>query len=386
MPYAFRKRFRKRAKRRYSRKFRSRRKSLYKSKRYRRTYRSKQPASKRRKFGAFDSFGNSLIPNKAVKTLYWNEPENSNIIFAQGGGTQKVFPGATFDCTSPLFVKPELETKAAGPGGRLSMLNWDVYSSKYQRAHVTQMSIKTTFSFEGEREVGNSDFIICGFFISRSELRNNITNIGDWELLKRSKNCVYKRYNKNVSPQVTVSATVNVGKCLAAATMIDRFSIVYPVQLVWQQAERNRLAESFPNDSRCYITQFCVPMTRSVDTDSPINCQTRTFIKKTVVFDRPLGDPTEAAFSNNYPAMGTTLPTTYAPQYIRPLGLLASDAKDTEQDQRLMDLEEDVDENTNAITFGFDETNTNVQDNENAIEEVADDLAAHEALQFPNVH
>jgi len=377
MPYA-RKRFRKRTKRRYSRRFRSRRKSLYKSKRYRPTYRRKQPASKRRKYGAFDSFGNSLIPNKVLKTLYWNEPAVSNIIFAQGGGTQKVFPGESYDVTVPYFVKSEGEVKTKGPSARLNMMNWDVYSSKYQRAYTKEFRISTTFAFENEREVGNSDFILCGFFITRNDLRNNLTNIGDWELLKRSKNVVYKKFNKNVSAQCTVTATVNVGKCLAAATMIDRYAIVYPIELIWQQANRNRLAESYPNDSRLFIVQFVVPMTRSVDTDSPINCQTRTVIKKVVCFDRPLGDPTETALSNNYPATGTTLPNTYEPQYIRPSGLL-DDTKDNEQDDRLEDLENGQNIQDDQAQFFF---NTNAD----SIAEVADDLAAHEALEGKQAH
>lgn len=379
MPYYARKRSRKRTKRRYSRTFRSKRKSLYKARRFRPSIRRRKFTSKRRKFGAFDSFGNSLIPNKVMKTLYWNEPVNSNIIFAQGGGTQKVFPGESYDCTCPAFVKSEAEVKQLGPSGRQEMMNWDVYSSKYQRAYTKEFRITTTFAFEGEREVGNSDYILCGFFITRADLRNNLTNIGDWELLKRSKNVVYKRYDKNVSTQCTVTATVNVGKCLAAATFIDRYSIVYPTPLIWQQSSRNRLAESYPNDSRLYIVQFVVPMTRSVGTDSPVNCQTRTTIKKVVCFDRPLGDPTEAAFSNQYPAMSTSLPNTYEPQYIRPLGLLDPEGKNDEQDARLEDLEDG--QNIQDATTQF-----NFSTNQDAITDVADDLATHEALQFPNVH
>jgi len=377
MPYA-RKRFRKRTQRRYSRRFRTRRKSLYKSKRYSRTYRRKQPSAKRRRVvGPFASLGNRTIPHQRIAQLKWMNPEQQQIAYPTPIISGGVYTGQPFDCASPAFQADQNETIDGG-AFRYIANNWDVYSVKYMRAQV--LKAKYTFEFYGDSQLSGlalANQVMFGVYLSDKFFVPLLGNIGNFEDLKKSGNLMYKKVNQFDRPTKIV-CDVNTIACLQSSQAVDRMVTVKPFQKYENSAED--IKSAYPAEKNLFLYPFVVQLSDPLSGNlSTLSYSFRVSCVKTVKFDRPIQNFFDVRSLDQYPAYKSSLPETFEPRPLYPSGTLNDDQKNVEQDQRLEDLETGQNVQDDQAQFFF---NTNAD----AIVDVADDLAAHEALEGKQAH
>jgi len=405
MPYA-RKRSRKRTFRRYTRRFRARRKALYKTRRFRRPAKRRKLSTKR-VVGPFASFGNKYVRSAVTVPMRFVDQQLGDVMFCPGEWTmyrttivkrpqEYVWNGNSIDCCSPTFYQPKEDWGTYSNADAITRApqRWDLMATKYTRAYVKKVNVSVTFNLPTSGQYLRSGSLIVGLYMTRQNtlrypwIDPNIApplelppNPASWPLLKRSGNVKYKVVSGNTT-RVTVSAMVDVGTCLQSK-MEDRWTSCYPLA---HFDSETRVRDGFPRDDRLYVTPFFVPMVPSTFDDDPTTLGTtrtqisyRTNVTKWVHFDRANADVTQTRLFNDYPAIESGFSFNYRPFPLDPPFTDPSDEKNFEQDQRLEDLENGQGTQDDQAQFFF---NTNAD----SIAEVADDLAAHEALEGKQAH
>jgi len=383
MPYyALRRKRRTYRKRSYSRKRKAPRRSKGYS-RSRRTYRRKPSAKRRRVVGPFASLGNRIIPHQKIAQLKWMNPDQQQIAYPTPIISGGVYTGQPFDCASPAFQADQNETIDGGAFKYIAN-NWDQFSVKYMRAQVQKA--KYTFEFYGDSQLSGlalSNQVMFGVYLSDKFFVPLLGNIGNFEDLKKSGNLMYKKVNQFDRPTKIV-CDVNTIACLQSSQAVDRMVTVKPFQKYENSAED--IKSAYPAERHLYVYPFVVQLSDPLGGNlSTLSYSFRVSCVKTVKFDRPIQNFFDVRSLDQYPAYKSALPETFQPRPLYPAGTL-DDSKNIEQDARLEDLEDGQNVQDAAVQFGFANTATALQINTDAIDDVADDLAAHEAEQFPNVH
>lgn len=380
----------KRSKRRYSSRFSKRRSALSKAFASKRRYRNRKLLALYRP-GTL-SFSNRYVKDYQDGWLTYRSPTTETIIAqATGSSPMELQFGRNYCLTPGIFNTVNANNEYTGMSE-----NWEKYASKYQQGYVKYASVTAHFRTQDNRVFSedakittstlNPTSYIVGLMISRvpftiAPLQPNFS----WHEVKQLGQCVYKQYTAGASKSISVTAKVDVGKCLQQYALEERCFGVMPSTNI-QSDPNTTYPIVVPNETRLWILPFMVPLTKSVTEGSAYTVNYEVQVRKLIRFSRPVADyntirqnvPTVFGQSL-YPPIGTRLVESYRPMSILPQ---LPDSKDGEQDERLEVLEENDDEQDSKI-----------QDNENTIQSldqqigiVTDDLAAHELLQFPNVH
>jgi len=253
----------------------------------------------------------------------------------------------------------------------------------YQRCRVRKCEVSCEFFIEQEffyenkdqvtSLVSNSDYYLVGMFLTQqSTAVPPIVSPFDWERLQRTGNCVYRRYVKNVSGPLRVTATVGIAAALQYTDQADVNVRVYPTANIG--TSNARITASYPNLANLYVTVFVVPQTRTLGASTPLQVNYRMSTKKWVTFSKPLSDVYQTYNLDQYPPYSTSLPTGFEPRTI-------DDARDLEQDERLDELEARMDLDDNQDEVGFDGLRAN--DNQHFVR--LDELEAGQIVQDQNL-
>lgn len=388
MPYGYtRKRtFRKRRSTRKGRPYTKRRKvsTVYRRRLSRKRVSKRLPKYAMRAYrGPFRSLGNKRIRDKKLAVLSYMSPFTVSI----ENGTQNL--GQVILSQVPIYLTSSVQNidyiRALSDPTAWAFEQWDSYSSKYQRAQVRTAHVRCEFSIQDESDQAylNSDEFIVGILVSRDNLvSTNPTGLawGDFERLKRCGNIVYKRYIKNVTGRLSVRADINVIKCCAPDEMSDTRHPVWPLTRLSDEKVGVipvRLQNCYPT-TVLWAYPFVVPLTRAKSTGAgPVNVQYRYWVKKRVLFDRPVVSATQLYSTKNYPAVQTALPAGFAPQLTQPS--TGDMAAALEELKARMD-EDDVDD---ADQFAEDEALIN-QLTARADQDDLDDAALSSTVNFLN--
>ncbi len=396
MPYArkrkrvYRRRPRsKRTKRRYSSRFRRRRSTLSKAFASRRRYRNRKLVAQYRP-GTL-SFGNRYIRDTKRAWLHWNSQLDETLIAATNSSSPlEVQFGDIVNTTSALFNGKDSKT---GADDKFSE-NWDVYSSLYQQAYVKHCNVTVDFSSMDNRVFSidpqvttstlNPTVYIVGIAVFRAPIFNTINPSYKWETLRKMGNVVYKKYTAGVTRSLSVTAKINLSKCLQQYDFALRCHQVMPLASVLN-APVETYAKCKPQENRCWCYPFVVPLVKSAAEGAAYTINYKTKISKLVCYSRPQSELAviRAAVPNTsntqlYPPIGTLFDTGYRPIPVDPGGdesLPPLNPIDIAQNDRLDDLEG----NDNVQDLS-------IADNEAAILSVDQSLNTHIQQQFPNVH
>jgi hypothetical protein len=373
MPYARKRTFR-RYKRRTSRRSRpyAKRRKTMSSIRGRRTsqrYSKRLYKRTRARTGPFESLGNRTIPNEKYGVMKWHEPTTLDFLFTTNGATQEVYMGEVYDCTSPCFFKPYSDVIQV-PYDNIAT-NWDTMSIKYQRAQT--MRTQFTFKFMMDSQLGGDAIpnqIMFGVYLSNVNL--NVPagrRFCSWEDLKRSGNVITKTANQFATP-TTITANVNVPKCVAASDRVDNLSIVFPKNQLYVYNETTaqwdvnlpNVASSYPAEQQLYLYPFMVPLSQPFDIGAPLKVQMMITAQKYVKFDRPIQNITTVQRLDNYPAVKSALPSNFVQRPLRPFTYPTQDALE----QAIDNLEQSHNE------YDFQDVQANLR---------LDDIEADQVLQ-----
>lgn len=381
----------KRKKRTYSAAFRKRRTTLSKA-----LWARKRAAT--RKLIAQYRPGTLSFANKYVKDyrdgwLTYRSPSTETIIAGTQGSSPLELQFGRNYCLCPGFFNT-IDANNAFFG---MSENWEKYASYYQQGYVKYASVTAHFSTQDNRVFSENPQIttstlnptsyIVGLMISRvpypiTPLQPNFS----WHEVRQLGNCVWKRYTAGASKSVSVTAKVNVGRCLQQYALEERCFEVMPSTNILSDPNTTYRRVT-PNENRLWILPFMVPLTKSVTEGAAYIVNYDVQIRKLVRFSRPVADfntirqnvPTVLGQSL-YPPIGTRLAETYRPMTILPE--LPNDTKDAEQDDRLDDLEDKdyvqdilINQNASNVSAAIASNNDTQQQLDN-----------HEAQQFPNVH
>ena len=182
-------------------------------------------------------------------------------------------------------------------------------------------------------------------------LATPLSNLFNWEQLKRVGNCVYRRYVKNVTGPLRVTGMVSIPGALQYQNQSDITTRVYPTANIG--SNQARVIASYPVLSGLYMTMFVVPQTRTLGPNTPVQVNYRMSSKKYVTFSRPISDIYQTYALLQYPPYSTALPAGFEPRS-------AIDPFNEEQNIRLTDLENRMDDDDIEDENAF----TAVQDNQ----------------------
>jgi len=335
--------------------------------------------------GAFASLGNKFIRNSKLGVTRWMTPFTTNITNVPDIATtgKILFASQTIDVTFGVFNAPYTDV-LPGPTPYWAE-NWNMFACKYQRAQVRTAHVDCTFFIQDESDVQylNSDYYLVGLHVSREKILPSMTGVwGDWEQWKKFGNYVVKRYVKNVSGWLKVSANIDVIKCMAASDTQDTKHVVWPTDRFVQENVGPvpiRMQDSFPV-ARLYCTPFVVPLTRAQSTGAGnINIQCRISTRKRVFFDRPIVNAQGLLTGDNYPPIRSDLPPGYTP-----LPNLSSEALAIQQLEARMDQDDIEDFNdVTALQDNIDELDTEITQ---VADQSAQDLQDHADMKANDAH
>lgn len=271
--------------------------------------------------------------------------------------------------------------------------DWEKYASKYQQGYTKYASVTCHFSSMDNRVFSenpqvttstlNPTSYIVGIIISRVPyFTPQIQPEFDWATVKKLGNCVYKTYTAGVTRSCTVTAKIDIGKCLQQYDFVTRCFEVMPIDNILNDPN-NTIMRVVPDETRLYAIPFVVPLVKSAAEGAAYTINYHTTIRKLIRFSRPISDfatirtyvPTILG-QKLYPPVGTKLGTAYRPMTLTvETGNTGLSPIDIVQNDRLDDLE------------GNDNVqDQDIADNEAAILSVDQSLNTHINQQFPNVH
>jgi len=268
--------------------------------------------------GAFSSLGNKSIRDKKLGVVKWMSPFTNTISAIDVVTTGRVlFAQNTIDVTSGVFNAP-YQSALTSPESYFAE-NWNQFACRYQRAKVQTAHVTCQFFIQDESDIQylNSDYFLVGLYVSREQILPSMTGVsGDWQKWKRMGNFTTKKYVKNASGWLSVSADINVPACMAADDITQIRHKVWSTDKFVQDGVGVvplRLQNSY-FVLRLYCTPFVVPLTRVQSAGgSNINIQYRVSTKKRVLFDRPIVNAQGLLGTENYPPIRSDLPPGYTP-------------------------------------------------------------------------
>lgn len=337
------------------------------------------------------TFANRYISNTKEATLHWKSRENNTLSVA-GGQAGQVYIGGAVQCTSPLYNIGYARLADVTNDTDYHCHNWDVYSSKYQRCRVRKVEVSCDFFIEQDFVVGdekvqalvsNADFYLVGMFLTESDPTTPPLTPSpfNWEKLKRVGNCVYRRYQKNVSGSLRVKAMVSIPGALQYHTTQDVSVRVYPTANIVGNTARK--VASYPVIGNLYCVVFVVPQTRTLGPNTPVQVNYRLSTKKHVTYTRPISDIYQTYSLLQYPPYSTALPVGFEPR-----GDI--DPFNEAQNIRLTDLENRMDdddmEDENAIIALEDNIEELDTELDNVADQAAQDLQDHADMKANQAH
>lgn len=302
-----------------------------------------------------ETFANKYVPLKKIAFVTKKQTvktvTNPSIRTGPDVNTQfnpgvdgKVFVGLSYNVAQPLETNPSNYsfTRNDVPDG------WNRVAQKYQRYYARRFTM-TIIPSVNLYEATMTQFTV-GLVLTRSPFTITGQSTIPFDTVTRTGNCVYKRLiHDRPSPRITM--TVDIGKCIQAQSMEDRYALMAPVV----EGGSFGYASTNPVDNRLYITPFIVPHGQAINIDGDQLYAGSVAIDYSMrwelVCDRPVSDLTQVGGLPSWPA---PLPLTYQPMPLVPPNsqqsrLAAAEQQNADQELALAKLNQDVASNDGDI-------------------------------------